>query len=204
MRLLVIDVADGVTDALAIIDACKPDKTIRVGGLCNGVAQVMSDVTRVAPLHGITDLIFKSHGAAGMQGLGVGTGADVPDPGAIMSILSTRYLASAANRKVVSLITPYFNPKGRVALYGCHTGDDDAGIAFVKDLATIWKVPVIASTWYNLKNSATLFGSTIEAYPDGTLKIQKWSDKARMREMLGDVGFFLAFPREAVKKVFGI
>lgn len=161
MKILVVDEADGSTDAQDLIKRFAPDKTIRLGGMCNGIGQVMSDITNLAPMNGIPRLTIKGHGNTGVQVIGAGKGTVTSADGTSRSILdrslpasaqgqfsvlNLAYLSDPANSQTVAMIAPYFDQKGVVELYGCHTGDGANGQELLKKLAKLWSVPVLAST----------------------------------------------------------
>lgn len=189
MKILVVDEADGSTDVQDIINRYSPDQTIRLAGMCNGIGQVMSDITHLAPLHGLTKLIIKGHGDSGLQGIGIGKGSITFANGSTQSVfapslpksaqwqfsvLNLDYLSDPANSQAVSLIAPYFNAQGSAELYGCHTGDGPSGQELLKRLSKLWNVPASASTWFNLKQSSNLAGTVITAYPDGHTDTRSW------------------------------
>jgi hypothetical protein len=187
--------------------------------MCNGIGQVMSDITKIAPLGGLSKLIIKGHGASGLQAMGLGSGEvrhangtktsaydKTLDTDARLqhSVLNADYLSKETNRQVLSLITPYFNAKGSVDLFGCHTASGGKGQELLKTLASIWKVPVAASTWYNWKASTTMKGSLVTASADGKIDEKSWYSAERMREMVSDpVASAVIAGREIWDRVMG-
>jgi hypothetical protein len=110
-------------------------KPLVIGGMCNGVAQVVSLISTTAKeafllrLHG--------HGRAGSMGVGAGSGG--PNELNRINAESIPQL-----RLVLGSLKGVFGPYGSVQLMGCETGRGLEGATMLKTIASILGVPVTA------------------------------------------------------------
>jgi Domain of unknown function (DUF4347) len=133
-------------------------------GMSNGVAQVITEITRRAPIGAVNVLRIWSHGRAGGQTFTGGHGGEAYRVAHWTGISVANIDALAPT---LSELAPYFSPHGRVELRGCEVASGAEGEQLLLRLAAIWQVPVLAG-------SATQFraewdGTVVEATPSGAL-----------------------------------
>lgn len=131
-------------------------------GMCNGVGQMVGDVTRAAGrLNSINALRIWSHGGPGLQNVSAG------------AAVANVHWAGISNSNINSLeptlksLRPYFAPRARVELRGCDVGLGNAGQRLLIKLAEIFGVEVHAGivTQYGIG----WIGPVHVALPNGTM-----------------------------------
>jgi hypothetical protein len=137
----VIDNEDPVvgTDVNSELDGRGVNSTrVQMYGMCNGVGQMITDITQVAPVAGIGALRIWSHGGPGGQNVSAGQ-ADMDVHWAGISVANIEQI-----RDTLTRLAPYFSPNGWAELRGCNVAADADGEALLQRLAAIWGVPVQA------------------------------------------------------------
>ena len=145
----VIDMEDPVLSAhresVVLRDAPVQDyqpEIIRLWGMSNGVAEMVSQIIRRAPGGGIHVLRIWSHGWPGGQIVAAGgNGQAAADHRSALWM----YNLSAYTTDLIQL-SGYFAPGGRIELKGCSVAGGDDGERLIVGLARIIGVPVRAAT----------------------------------------------------------
>ena len=135
-----------------------------VYGMCNGVAQVITNITQVAPIRNLTALRIWSHGRSGGQTFTGGHGGEEYRV-AHWTGISTANIE--AMRDTLAQLTPYFAPLGRAELRGCEVASGNDGERLLLRLAQIWRVPVLAGSATQYR--AEWDGTVVKATPEGGL-----------------------------------
>lgn len=143
-------------------EATSKDVVIGIGAMCNGNAQVISDIKSALKDERIDVLIFYGHGAPGIQGVAMGK-----DAGGIAE--NSAITAAVRTINDWSELSRHFSSKGIVVLRGCNTGRGEKGDNLMKALALALKVPVAASDWYQPVGRTKMVGNIRTARPDGTI-----------------------------------
>src|SRR3546814_14552760 len=88
-----------------------------IGGMCNGVEQIVSVIVRFAPSGGVFLLRFHGHGAPGVAGFSDGHGSI---PGEHRSSIHPGNMAIM--RPIMRRLRPIFGPYGSFTFINCETG----------------------------------------------------------------------------------
>lgn len=118
-------------------------KILKYGGMCNGVGQMVTDITRLASPGQVAVLRIWSHGYPGGQGVSTGM------PDARIKARGERAGIGLTNLPDLdpdlARLAPYFQPRGRMELRGCSVGGGFDGLKFLGDLAKALGVEVCAA-----------------------------------------------------------
>lgn len=137
-----------------------------IGGMCNGVEQVVSDIRRVS--RNVFLLRFHGHGAPGIGSSGTGHG----ELDTMLKELSDIW----DSPKVLATITQLrsiFGPYGCVEFIQCQTGRGVKGHVLLGKMASQLGVPVTAAVNdqpFNRSAAFRLFGPTVTVVPKGGLR----------------------------------
>lgn len=141
---------------------------ILIGGACNGVEQIVSDICNRA--RNVFLLRFHGHGSPGVASVATGQGELDPS-------LHERSDITADPRtiSVLSRLRSVFGPYGCVQFMHCQTGRGPAGRRLLSRIAHALQVPVTAAIRDQLGGGLTTFrfeGPTVTELPSSTL--QQW------------------------------
>jgi hypothetical protein len=165
MNIDVVDMEDSVLGGnrqqwLAYLRANST--VIEMYGMCNGVAQMVSDVIQRALPGSIEALRIWSHGYPGGQNVTAGaSGSGAPE----RATIAASNLGDLAGDLV--RLQPYFQANGRLELRGCSVGQGPAGEQLLVGLARLVGVPVQAAPV--VQSTGNWAGSVYQAYPNGAL-----------------------------------
>ena len=154
----------------------REGEPITIGGMSNGLAQVIGDIARRANGDDLMLVRFHGHGSPGLQSIAHGTRkiAGTMDYNEELTVLNSTTLHKLYGS--LSILTRAMCNFGFVELHGCRVGKGTKGAALLKSLAGIWKVPVSAGIPYAKTGympgagSAVTFdleGPIATAYPGG-------------------------------------
>jgi hypothetical protein len=158
---------------------------VTLGGMSNGLAQVIGDVVRRANGNNIMLVRFHGHGGPGLQSIAHGTRkiAGKMDYNEELTVLNATTLQKLLG--VVSQLASAMCSFGFVELHGCRVGKGPHGPGLVASLADCWKVPVSAgipfakSGYDKVAGSAVTFdleGPIETAFP-GRGNLASWSSR---------------------------
>ena len=133
-------------------------------GMCNGVAQMISDIAQLAPIAGVKVLRIWSHGRSGGQTFTGGHGGEAYRVAHWTGISIANI---DAMQETLKKLTPYLSPHGRVELRGCEVASGKDGEQLLLRLAKIWEVPVLAGSATQYR--AEWDGTVVKATPEGGL-----------------------------------
>jgi len=194
MNVNVIDAGDpGLYERWKKFSKTPGNVDIVVGGMCNGVVQVMGMITRQAPLGQVDCLTFFGHGASGAQMVAGGKSrAGLSE----LSALSMQLFRDKRAADSLSLITPYFSPSGEVLLMGCNVAAGQDGKDLLTKLSSIWQVPVSAADWFQSKGRSDYIGTVYTATKDGTVTVNMSKSIEGLQKFLSDdfaeaIGFII-------------
>jgi hypothetical protein len=150
-------------------------RDIMLGGMCNGVAQMISSIMALFNTSGELDVLrLFGHGAEGMMGISVG--------GRVSSGASPNMVSTIAYNNFDQIsgelgrLTTLFAPSGRVDLFGCSVGGGEKGDKLLQRLANLWGVKVragILTQFSGTASSQMVFEGPIKtAIPGGTAPIR--------------------------------
>lgn len=142
-----------------------PHKVLKYGGLCNGIAQIVTDISRLCKHGEIGSLFFHGHGAPG--GMIVTGGKEGKHALQERSAWSVKVVGIPDVARNLQKLNPYFSKNGIIVLRGCNTGQGEKGKNLVKTMAKHAGVDVLASKWYQIVGRPYLVGDIIKASPDG-------------------------------------
>ena len=177
--LQVIDAID-VTDPSVLEEAVPPIEKwtdpIVIGGMSNGVAQLVSQVrSRVGGKRNLMMLRFHGHGSPGLIAVSHGSRRVSPgiDPIAARSIITLELLPVLT--PLLQQIAPLMNDFGFIELHSCRVGEGATGTRFVKQLADAFKAPVRAArSKQAVVDVFTLVGPTQAGFPGG-VHLSDWA-----------------------------
>lgn len=145
----------------------RGDVVIRLGAMCNGVAQALIDVTRSTIPRSIGALVFYGHGVPGAHGVSVGRdGSGMRHFG----VITADVFDDAPVLAQAQLLRSRFATNGFVVLKGCNTADGVKGKQLLVKLARVFGVCVKASDWFQSVGRTELVGNIVTAYPNGTVE----------------------------------
>ena len=135
------------------IDAFKREGNdpIVLGGMCNGLQQMVTEVTSRARFGHVAALRFDGHGNLG-RWLTISVGNVAHLKGQAYEEIEQEdmsYISSTNFQKVssvISLLTPIFAPIGFVEHLGCRLGSVKETQKMLKKLADLWGVPIRVGT----------------------------------------------------------
>lgn len=170
---MIINVFDAYDPAkLKSAKLVKDGEKIMLGGMCNGVAQMVTEIERICRdrcslMHLLR--VF-GHGTQGLMGISIGHGRDPRyDPNLQSTIDATNFsLIEPDLKRLPSL----FTGNASVELHGCSVGGGSEGDKLLQDLADLWGVKVKAGVHAQVsgtKSTQEKFeGSFKTASPNGT------------------------------------
>jgi len=158
---------------------------ITLGGMSNGLAQVIGDIARRSSGGNIMLVRFHGHGGPGLQSIAHGTRkiAGTMDYNQELTVLNSKTLQKLWG--ALSQLAPAMCKFGFVELHGCRVGKGPEGAALLGSLAAVWKVPVSAGIPYaksgydKVAGSAVTFdleGPIATAFPGGA-SLASWSSQ---------------------------
>ena len=137
-----------------------------IGGACNGVEQMVSDICSRA--RNVFLLRFHGHGAPGVASVATGQGELDPDSHERSDITAQpRIIATLARLRSI------FGPYGCVQFMHCQTGSGRDGRRMLTRVANALNVPVSAGITDQLGGGLSTFrfeGPTVTELPSGTLR----------------------------------
>lgn len=139
---------------------------ILIGGMCNGVAQAVTDIQRSS--RNVFLLRFHGHGAPGIGSSGTGHGELDPHMKEQSDLWDDPVILAS-----VAPLRSIFGPYGCVEFIQCQTGRGPKGHTFFRHLATRLGVPVTGAVHdqpFNQSASFRLFGPTNTVTPKGSLR----------------------------------
>lgn len=169
-RVLNSGIANGITPTI-----------IEMYGMCNGIAQMVSDIRRQVSSGQMHLLAIWGHGWSGGQLIAAGGDAQTGvNEGSAMWTYNLNDYSSTLRQ-----LRPLFTASGRVELRGCQVASGEAGENFMLALARILNRPVYAATdiqggLAGLKwNPDQLWnGPLVLANPDGSLACSMYTSLA--------------------------
>ena len=165
---MIIDVLDATEasdrhEAAAI--RAGGSRPIILHGMCGAVEHVVQEIiARAGTRRRITLLRFHGHGAPGMMNIAAGKAAHFQHHSGV----SVGNLGATSGS--LAKLTPFFASRARVELHGCKVAKGPNGQKLLKDLATIWGVPVSAGTRNQIGGTGKQFkfeGPVHTAMPGG-------------------------------------
>ncbi len=132
-------------------------------GMSNGVGQMVTDITQIAPLGALDVLRIWSHGRSGGQTV---SGGHAGEEGRRLHWTGISLANLDALRDTLARLRPYFAPGARVELRGCNVANGSDGETFLQRLADIWGVTVQAGI---LEQYSYWNGPVYQASADGAM-----------------------------------
>lgn len=136
-----------------------------IGGMSNGVEQIVRDIRRAAPRGRVFLLRFHGHGAPGAAGISDGHGGLA---GEHLSSLHSRNWNRV--RDVIRQLRPIFGPYGCIQFMHCSTGNGPSGRQLLARIASETRVPCTAALRIQYGGGVATFkfeGPTHTAAPNG-------------------------------------
>jgi hypothetical protein len=171
-----------VLDAVDVTspDELEPDDIRAVGGrpvlagaMCNGVAQAVQDIIRQA-LSGGSMVLLRFHGHGSPGSMGISDGTHTIDPVSMTSLTSSN-IATAT--PVLAQLRACFGVYTSIELHGCRVGRGPTGRTLLRQLSSIWGVPVSAGVRSQTAGGTSTFrfeGEVVTAMPGGQT-LRSWS-----------------------------
>jgi len=183
-----IDVTDPTLLDFVVPEVSKWNDPIVIGGMSNGVAQLVTEVrARARGEKSLLMLRLHGHGSPGLIALSHGSRRVSPgiDPFLAQSIIATQLLPALT--PLLRQITPLMHDLGFLEFHSCRVAEGPAGQSFVTKLADIMQCPVRAALSKQPENMVfTLVGQTFNGIP-GNLTLANWgmSRKEGVRPLAG-------------------
>jgi hypothetical protein len=191
-KLTIIDVVDAGDPMVPrtselVLTAIGAGKPIKLGLMCNGVEQMVNDVTRRGE-YPIALLRMTGHGNLGhWMTVSVGTVAHLGKEAyrevkaEYFSYIDLRHFEKL--RQILSRLTPYFAKFGSMEHLGCQLGRVSETQRMMQKLSDVWQVPVSAGKMKQDAHSLPrLVGDVYTAFPwHGSLS--SWSKSFRYASM---------------------
>lgn len=170
---MIINVFDAA-DPKKIVSATlvNDGENIILGGLCNGVRQMVVDIADLATRRKakISLLRIFSHGQSGLQNISAGTNAYTNE----RSSLNLKEFDSI--KSDLMILNEYFDNAALVELHGCSVGAGENGDKLLQSLSDLWRVKVKAGVFLQYsgttENQTRFEGPTKLSYPDGGRPLQ--------------------------------
>lgn len=183
-----IDVTDPTVLEVAVPELEKWTDPIVLGGLSNGVEQLVQEVrARVAGQRTLMMLRLHGHGSPGLEAVSHGSRKVSPgiDPIAAQSIISLALMPTLL--PLLQRLDPLFHDFGFVELHSCRVGEGPNGVTFVRRLADALQAPVRAAlSKQEMVQVFTLTGPTFTGIPGGgSLRDWGFSREEGVREKIG-------------------
>jgi hypothetical protein len=182
-RLAVISSVDmGDPTLKTDVDALKAsgDNPIELGGMCNGLGQLVSDVGARAAGKSIAALRLDGHGNLG-RWLTVSVGDVVHMTPADYRATEKEYYSYVDPKhfstvsSLLGTLTPKFAPFGFAEHHGCSLGKRPETRTMLAKLANLWKVPISVGITLQDVGAVTFFnGPVFTAFPRG-MSLRSWS-----------------------------
>lgn len=167
----------------ADVDVFKKDGNVPIllGGMCNGLQEMIRSVTARARPGRVAELRFDGHGNLGRWlTISVGSIAHLPKAEYQQIEKEINSYISATNFDQVSrLIAPLrtvFAPFGFVEHLGCTLGAVAGTRGMLKKLANLWGVPIRVGVKTQPIGTVTVVGQDFVAYPK-SLDLRSWSQQ---------------------------
>ena len=135
---------------------------ITMYGMSNGIAQMITDISKIAGYGSVEVLRIWSHGRPGGQTVSGGHGGEAYRVAHWTGISVANI---GAMRSVLTRLNPYLARGARIELRGCDVGAGTDGERLIGELARIWRSPVQAGT--TTQYHVDWDGPVIEASSDG-------------------------------------
>ncbi len=121
---------------------------LTLGGMSNGLVQVINDVVSRASGSNVMLVRFHGHGGPGLQAIAHGTRklAGTMDYNEELTVLNATTLGKL--RSPLSKLASVMCSFGFVELHGCRVGKGSKGQALLRSLSDVWRVPVSAGIPY--------------------------------------------------------
>jgi peptidoglycan hydrolase-like protein with peptidoglycan-binding domain len=173
------------------------DAPIVLGGMCNGVTQLIGDVVTRASGKSIATLRLTGHGNLGRwMTVSVGDVADLK--GRDYAEIEAEKYSYIAERNFNTLapllrrLAPLFAPFGFMEHHGCSLGKRPATRRMMRKLADLWNVPISVGVWMqNVGQVLDFAGPVVTVFPNGT-NLVSWSRQFQNMSVRGMVS--LAVP----------
>ena len=173
------------------LDALKEagDDPIVLGGMCNGLQQMVLEVTARAQAGHVATLRFDGHGNLG-RWLTISVGSPSHLKGEAYREIENEVMSyiSAANFDLVSsVIAPLrsiFAPFGFAEHRGCTLGSRPETRAMLRKLADLWGVPIRVGIGLQPIISMNIVGPTFVAFPR-SYNLQSWSQQFQNLDLPG-------------------
>jgi len=179
--LQVIEAVDvGDPDLLDSIVPVLSDFTdpIVTGAMSNGLNQVMIEIRARARGDASVMLVrFHGHGAPGITAVSFGKRKLFPGVNPFKELSALNSDVIRVLRPALEGMAPLLCDFGFIELHACKVARGPSGIAFLRDLASIWKAPVTAGTGSQSaegKNNFILKGELVTAFP-GNVDLKTWA-----------------------------
>jgi peptidoglycan hydrolase-like protein with peptidoglycan-binding domain len=170
-----VDVTDPVLLDIVVPEVSKWNDPIVIGGMSNGIAQLVTEVrARAQGDNSILLLRLHGHGSPGLIALSHGSRRVSPgiDPILAQSIINSALLPVVS--PLLQQITPLMHNLGFIEFHSCRVAEGGGGINFVTRLANIVRVPVrAAQSKQPAETVFTLVGSTFNGMPEGQ-SLEDW------------------------------
>ena len=162
---------------------------IVLGGMCNGLQQMVSAVTGRAQKGHVAALRFDGHGNLG-RWLTISVGNIAHLKGQAYKEIELEvnsYISSTNFTQVSSIISPLssiFAPFGFVEHLGCTLGAKRPTQEMLKKLADMWGVPIRVGVTTQPIGTVNIMGPSFTAFPK-SLTLRSWSKKFQDLELVG-------------------
>ena len=174
--LQVIDCIDVLDPSLNRLEANDIRRVggdpVLIGGMCNGVEQMVTDILARASIGNVFLLRFHGHGASGIAGISDGQGGT---PGEFHSSIEANNLAQIS--PILRRLKPIFGKYGCVQFMHCQTGRGISGHNLLSGISNTLGVPATAAIRNQLGGGLTTFeyeGPTRTLLPGGKT-LRSWS-----------------------------
>jgi hypothetical protein len=168
-RLSIVDCIDVFDPSLMELEATDIERAggqpILIGGACNGVEQIVTQVMMSASPGSVFLLRFHGHGAPGVAGISFGHGDIGYGERADIDLSNFHEL-----QPVLARLGAAFGPYGNIQFMHCSTGGGANGRQLMKLIADATGVPVTAALQTQYGGGVATFkyeGPTFTAFPGG-------------------------------------
>jgi hypothetical protein len=172
-----IDVTDPTLLDFVVPEVSKWNDPIVIGGMSNGVAQLLTEVrARARGAKSLLMLRLHGHGSPGLIALSHGSRKVSPgiDPIVAQSIITTALIPALT--PLLKQLTPLMHNLGFLEFHSCRVAFGPSGANFVRQLANTLQVPVRAASGPSdqpFKSVFTLVGPTFNGIPGG-MNLEEW------------------------------
>jgi hypothetical protein len=174
-QLQIIDCIDIFDPSLLELEAHDILKiggqVIMIGGMSNGVEQIVTEILAAATQGSVFLLRFHGHGRSGSAGISHGQGGISGEHGSTISTSNWDYV-----RPIITRLRPIFGPYGCIQFMHCSTGKGTEGRKLLENIANAVGVPATAAMVDQFGGGLTTFrfeGPTHTALPGGQ-SLKSW------------------------------